>query len=373
MSCGPIPSNSFELNSYLQTTEAVKVADEIEPDFPSPQDDADATRITPPPKPRDDAKKHYVYGGILVLAIGVAAGYALWQDLVGKRDIQVTAPSAEKYEPGRRFRDCETCPELVVVPPGSFTRGSPDSEKGRHASEGPRQMTRIGYPLAVGSYEVTFDEFGQFVKESGHRSSGCTIYEGDWLNKKESGWNNPGFEQTGRHPATCIAWSDAQAYIKWLSGKTNQAYRLLTSSEWEYIARSGIQASRFWGDETDKACVYGNVADSSAEDKYNGWKVHNCTDNFVHTAPAGSFEPNRFSVYDVLGNVFEWVEDCWNENYQGAPADGTAWTSGDCDQRVLRGGSWFSRPGFVRLAFRNRFSTDYRSSTFGFRVARVLE
>ncbi len=356
-----------------QAPAAEDVAGEIRPDSPPLQEDPNATRISPPPQPRSGGNKAYIFGGILILVIAIAAGYPVWQSIIEKRDLDVTAPSTVKYEPGQRLRDCETCPELVVIPPGNFTRGSPDSEKERQTSEGPQQIVGIGYPLAVGRYEVTFDEFGEFIGETGYQSSGCTIYEGDWLGKKESSWTNPGFKQTGRHPATCIAWSDAQAYIKWLSGKTSHTYRLLSSSEWEYIARSGIQTSRSWGDDADRACRYANVADSIAEEKYKGWKVHNCKDNFVYTAPVGSFEPNNLAVYDMLGNVFEWVEDCWNKDYQGAPTDGTSWTSGDCDQRVLRGGSWFSMPRFVRLAFRNRFSPDYRSSTFGFRVARVLE
>ena len=390
-----------------QAPATVVIAGKIKPDSVPLQEDTDATRITPPPTLKGGGNKAYIFGGILIFVIAIAAGYPVWQSIIEKRDVDATAPSAageesalsreteqadttaekesplareteqsdsaDNYEPGQRLRDCETCPELVVVPPGSFTRGSPDSEKERQISEGPQQIAEIGYPLAIGRYEVTLDEFEEFNKETGYRSSGCTIYEGDWLDKKESSWNNPGFKQTGRHPATCIAWSDAQAYIKWLSDKTNRTYRLLSSSEWEYIARSGIQTSRSWGDDADKACSYANVADSFAEEKYKGWKVHNCKDNFVYTAPVGSFEPNNFAVYDMLGNVFEWVEDCWNKDYQGAPTDGTSWSSGDCDQRVLRGGSWFSRPRFVRLAFRNRFSPDYRSSTFGFRVARVLE
>ena len=365
-------------------------AREIKSDSPPPQEITDATRITPPPKSHGGGNKAYLFGGILILVVALAAGYSVWQSVTEKRDGDVAAPAAggkesplpqdtepaaisDKYEPGQRLKDCEICPELVIVPPGRFTRGSPDSEKERQTSEGPQQVVEIGYPLAVGMYEVTLDEFEAFAKETGHRSAGCTIYEGDWLEKKESSWSNPGFEQTGRHPATCISWRDTQAYTKWLSDKTNHTYRLLSSSEWEYIARSGIQAARSWGDDADKACSYANVADSLAEKKYRGWKVHNCKDNFVYTAPVGSFEPNNTEVYDMLGNVFEWVEDCWNEDYRGAPTDGTSWTSGDCNQRVLRGGSWFSRPRFVRLAFRNRFSPDYHSSTFGFRVARVLE
>ena len=136
-------------------------------------------------------------------------------------------------------------------------------------------------------------------------------------------------------------------------------------------ARARLDSSRFW-DDLNSACYSANVADLASEQRYKGWEIHDCWDDHVHTAPVGTFKANDYGLYDMLGNVFEWVQDCWNDNYLWAPTDGSPWTEGDCKHRVLRGGSWFSMPRYVRLAFRNRYDADYRSGSFGFRVARVL-
>jgi len=274
--------------------------------------------------------------------------------------------------PGSTFMDCETCPRMVVIPSGSFMQGSPVTEIDREQNEGPQHAVNIPYSLAVGQFEVTRGEFARFVSESGYESSGCWIYDGTWSIKNGHNWLSPGFPQEDNHPVTCVSWEDAKAYVGWLNEKTGKNYRLLSSSEWEYVARSGTESSRSWGDDAVSACQSANVADLSTEKLYPGWDVFSCSDGYNYTAPAGSFLPNGFGVYDMLGNVFEWVDDCWNDGYHGAPNDGSAWTSGDCTYRMLRGGSWFSEPKFVRSAFRNRFEPDYRSSTFGFRVARTV-
>lgn len=278
----------------------------------------------------------------------------------------------ERLKPGDAFQDCASCPRLVVVPPGSFIQGSPQDELEREASEDPPHLVRIENPLAVGQHEVTRAEFARFVEETGHESSGCWVYDEQWQNKANLSWKRPGYVQDDRHPVTCVSWNDTQAYVRWLSGKTNRRYRLLSASEWEYVARAEGQAARTWGDDPASACASANVADTSAEQRYAGWDVHGCDDGYVYTARVGSFQANEFGTYDMLGNVFEWVEDCWNGSYVGAPADGSAWIQGDCSRRVLRGGSWYSMPKYVRLAFRNRFDPDYRSASFGFRVAREV-
>ena len=280
--------------------------------------------------------------------------------------------ASDRYRPGESIRDCDFCPELVVIPAGSATIGSPVVGSSREPGERPQHRVTLDYMLAVGRYEVTREEFRQFTEDTGYRAEGCKIYAQNWQDSANSSWLDPGYEQQDSHPATCISWNDAKAYVRWLSKKTKHPYRLPSSAEWEYVARAGTAGSRYWGDDNNRACRYGNVADGTAEKIYNGWQVHPCDDQFVHTAPVGSFRPNEFGVYDVLGNAFEWVEDCWNGNYENAPANGDPWTSGDCTQRVLRGGSWYSMPEYVRSAFRNRFDSNERSSTFGFRVARYL-
>ncbi len=230
----------------------------------------------------------------------------------------------------------------------------------------------ISYTLEAGRYEVTRSQFARFVEETGYKAPGCNSYDGKWVMQPDRNWQNPGFPQEENHPVTCVSWNDARTYTQWLSDRTGQEYRLLSSSEWEYLARAGTETLRFWGDEPDDACNYANVADQRAAKQYNGWQVHNCTDQFVHTAPTGSFQANGLDVYDMAGNVFEWVADCWNKDYQDAPVDGASRTTGNCRLRELRGGSWYSQPRFVRSGFRNRFAPDFRGNTFGFRVARTV-
>ncbi|MEN8168328.1 MAG: SUMF1/EgtB/PvdO family nonheme iron enzyme [Pseudomonadota bacterium] len=284
-----------------------------------------------------------------------------------------TPPGLERFKSGETFKDCATCPEMVMIPAGAFMQGSPPTESEREQNEGPQRHVRIDYPLAVGRHEITKDQFAQFVNDTDFQAQGCWGYDGQWERSDSMNWAAPGFDQNDDHPVTCVSWNDTQAYVRWLSDKTRKNYRLLSASEWEYTARSRSEHSRTWGDDTPSACDSANVADLSSEQHFDGWDVHNCRDNYVHTAPVGSFKPNDFGLYDVLGNVFEWVQDCWNDNNLWAPADGSPQLEGDCEHRELRGGSWFSMPRYVRLAFRNRFKSDYRSASFGFRVARVLD
>ena len=158
----------------------------------------------------------------------------------------------------------------------------------------------------------------------------------------------------------CVSWKDAKAYVDWLSGKTGKGYRLLSEAEWEYVARGGTRTSRYWGAGEGGQCEYANGAAS-------------CRDRSVYTAEVGSYRANGFGLHDVLGNVWEWVEDCWHEDYTGAPVDGSAWTSGgECGYRVLRGGSWVAKPRNLRSAIRIRNSTGNRVNFLGFRIARTL-
>jgi len=287
--------------------------------------------------------------------------------------LETKLTEADRLVPGETFMDCQWCPKMVVVPTGSFMQGSPEPEGGRLNSESPRHLVTIDYPLAIGQTEVTVEDFGKFVMDTGYEQSGCWIYKDEWTKTDDAGWTNPGFHQDKTHPVSCVSWADAQEYVRWLSKSTNKNYRLPSASEWEYINRARSEQSRPWGGSLASACQAANVADISAEQQYAGWNIHPCDDGYVHTAPVNSFRPNEFGVYDAMGNVFEWVEDCWNKNYQKAPTDGTAWKDGNCNKRVLRGGSWFSQPDSVRSAFRNHFDENFRSSSFGFRIARRIE
>ena len=279
-------------------------------------------------------------------------------------------------EPGRRFRDCDGtwCPEMVVVPAGSYMMGSPESEAGRNDDEGPQHRVRIAKPFAVGVMEVTRGEFARFVHDTGHSTgNACVTYEGgEWEQRSGRSWRNPGFNQTDGHPVVCVSWEDAQAYVKWLSRETGERYRLLSEAQWEYVARVGTRTSRYWGDGETRQCAHANGADRALKRRYGDWKwtVASCDDGRIHTAPVGSYRANGYGLHDVLGNGWEWVEDCWHDGYGGAPGDGRAWTvGGDCSRRVLRGGSWIIRPQGLRSAYRVRRTAGNRFSVAGFRVA----
>ena len=272
-------------------------------------------------------------------------------------------PVGEDRRVGDRFRDCDGtwCPEMVVVPAGEYRMGSPSGEAGRDDDEGPRHRVRIAKPLAVGVYEVTRRQFAEFVEATDHNAGNrCRTYEGgSWDWRESLSWRNPGFDQTDGHPVVCVSWEDAQAYVDWLREKTGEAYRLLSESEWEYVARAGTQTRYEWGDEVGSERANCDGCGSRWDNR--------------QTAPVGQFEANRFGLHDVHGNVWEWVEDCWNGSYAGAPADGSAWRSGNCDRRVLRGGSWYDGPRYLRAAVRNRNDAGYRNYFIGFRIARTLD
>lgn len=262
------------------------------------------------------------------------------------------APSAS---PTTGLQDCPECPEMVVVPAGQFVMGAPAGEEGRYENEGPAHAVTIAKPFAVGKYEVTFREWEACIA-----GRGCQQI-------KDEGWGRD------RRPVINVSFEQALGYTEWLSEKTGKKYRLLSEAEWEYAARSGSDKSRFWGSAPDRACLYANVYDLTSKAKNNfNWANFECDDGYANTAPVGSFKPNAFGLYDMLGNVWEWVEDCYNKTYADAPKDGHAWLTGDCSQRMYRGGSWDDYLRFVRSARRERNSPSDRSPNLGFRVAKTL-
>ena len=261
--------------------------------------------------------------------------------------------------PGASFRDCDVCPEMVVVPPGSFAMGSPADEKDRLDDEGPARVVTISRPFAVGKFEVSFQEWSACVKGGGCKNGDGKRWDSD------------------AHPVNQISWDSAVAYADWLGEKTGKRYRLLTEAEWEYVARAGTETSRYWGNSDGRACEFANVINKATKDKYdkkNNGILFDCDDGFIETSPPGKFKPNGFGLYDMLGNVWEWVQDCYSENgFREAPTDGSAhvWQQG-CDKRVVRGGSWDDGPRFVRSASRYRGAPSTRYFILGFRVARTL-
>lgn len=291
--------------------------------------------------------------------------------------------AAKDMYPGKVFRDCGDCPEMVVIPAGNFMMGSPASETGRFDNEGPVHSVSVK-SFALSKTEVTVGEFRTFTQRSGYRTSaeqdssrGCRAWDAsdgkfDWRAGKD--WKNPGFSQSEREPVVCVSWDDAQAYVKWVNQQQRATYRLPSEAEWEYAARAGSSAARPWGDDPDQACRYANVADQSKSPTGQFWpNGHKCNDGYWFTAPVPSFTPNSFGLHDMIGNAWEWTQDCWNSNYNGAPSDGSAWTTGECSVgRVARGGSWVNFPQFARSAFRNGVTSTYRNGSYGFRLARTL-
>ena len=274
---------------------------------------------------------------------------------------------------GSRFRDCPECPEMAVVPAGSFLMGSPDTEVGRLSHEGPVHRVTIRSPFAVGVHEVTFAEWDACAS-----SGGC-----QGLRPSDNGWGR------GQRPVINVSWDDAKSYVQWLSSRTSERYRLLSESEWEYMARAETRTARWWGEGESVQCSHANGTDAElppdcigilgefiqcgrdAASEGFSWMV-GCSDGHSHTASVGSFRANAWGLYDVLGNVFEWTEDCWNGNRRSGPSDGSAYEHGDCNLRVLRGGAWGSKPRYLRSASRSRSTTSERNSDVGFRVARTL-
>ena len=284
--------------------------------------------------------------------------------------IAITAPTARQ---GEIFRDCPSCPEMVVVPAGKFTMGSPTEDNG-HQNEGPQHEVTLAQVFAAGRSEVTRGQYRAFLRASGRQpSGGCYFLDGQEVKLDPSkNWENPGYPQTDEHPVVCVSYEDGQHYVEWLSKETKQSYRLMSESEWEYAARAGTTTSRYWGNGEKEACRHANAVDRTTKKKYNWLFTFNCNDGYAETAPVGTFKANGFGLQDMLGNVWEWVEDCYNKTYDGAPRDGSAWVAGNCSARMIRGGGWGIFPLVVSSAGRNGIRTGIRLYSLGFRIARTL-
>lgn len=265
-------------------------------------------------------------------------------------------------------------PEMIVVPAGEYSMGSPATEYNHQSYEAPLHRVRIAYSFAVGKYPITVGEFARFVADSGYDAGdSCFTSEGGQQPRSGRSWRQPSFPQTNDHPAVCLNWNDAQAYVDWLAKKTGHKYRLLSEAEYEYVNRAGSQASYWWGEDQAAACLYANGADLDALTHFPQMRANTaCHDGYVFTSPVGSFKPNPFGLYDITGNAWSWLADCWNETYVGAPTDGSADMRGDCGQRTLRRGSWSARVTILRSAQRIRYDVGMRVDDHGLRVARTF-
>jgi formylglycine-generating enzyme required for sulfatase activity len=293
----------------------------------------------------------------------------------------LTADQERALKRGDTFRECLDCPEMIVVPAGGFTMGSPrvedgDSLDGR-SSELPQHVVWFTHPFAAGKLHVTVDQYAAFAHETRYEKS------------RPCNWSDPapGFKQDGSHPVVCVDWEDAHAYVAWLAAKTHgKPYRLLSEAEWEYAARGRTEPGAYtrfsFGDDPKELCKYGHFNDDSVS----------CDHGYANTAPAGRYQPNNFGLYDMFGNAYQWTEDCWHSDYNPAkdgstaPMDGSAWTTTTgCEtgprvwtgtrweyviSHVIRGGFYGGRPENLRAAARGAFAAE--SSVIGFRVARTL-
>jgi len=271
--------------------------------------------------------------------------------------LSLSSTAAEKKEPGTVFRDCEHCPDMVVLPAGSFMMGTPDDELGRQPDEGPVHKVTFAKPFAISRYQVTAEELDAYIAQTG-----VVIKSGDERPGRWCEVSKPSYPQGPRQPAVCIDWFEVQAYTQWLSKKTGKHYRMVSEAEREYAARAGsIGPFPFPFDKegeyqiTEHANTYGP------------------RDGYSYSAPVGSYPPNAFGVYDMHGNVYEWVADCWHADYVGAPADGSAWLDGEhCETAHMRGNDWGEAPIFSRSGNRNDRPKTIRGDFLGFRVAREL-
>jgi formylglycine-generating enzyme required for sulfatase activity len=294
-----------------------------------------------------------------------------------------------QQKPGESFRDCPDCPEMVVIPAGTYTLGSPDDEPGRLPIEGPTKRVSVAQ-FAAGKFPVTRGQWSAFVAATKRETkTGCA-----WTGRSRAtpdpagSWSDLGFPQDDNHPVVCVSWPDAQDYVQWLSRRTGQKYRLLTESEWEYAARAGTTTAYPWG--------------STASHEHANYGAEKCCspavagrDTWEGTAPVDGFPPNAFGVH-MHGNVLQWVQDCFAASYADLPTDGSAYETDitlnlsggpaplarltgtqSCSKRMTRGSNWNDPPTMVRSAFRNfgppfgATLQDYRSGGIGFRVART--
>ena len=317
-------------------------------------------------KSRQFAHRRKLLAGSVIglLVLGVVAGLAAWVEhdnltafwryhtairpyMVSQvRPHVLTAAAEQALKPAESFKECAAdCPEMVVVPAGAFTMGSASVEKGRQTNEGPPHQVTIAKAFAVSKYELTFADWDACAT---HGDCDPRIYD--------SGYGR------GRQPVINVTWEDAQRYAAWLSRMTGKTYRLLSEAEYEYATRAGTQTAYPWG---------GDI-------KLDGKVMANCSEcgsqwDTKRTAAVGSFPPNAFGLYDVVGNVYEWTEDCSHSNYDNALADGSAWIeSGNCSRRAVRGGAWDSHADRVRSAARGSFTIGSRYNNLSFRVARTL-
>jgi len=298
---------------------------------------------------------------------------------------QVLSQSQERtLLPKDTFKECDLCPEMVVVPAGVLSIRSEQRKMIGNKTERRQQDLIIRRPFALGKFEVTVEQFGAFIRETGYDTGAtCFTYEdGKYEERTGRSWRNPGYPQHGSYPAACMNFDDAEAYVDWLSRKTGRAYRLPSEAEWNYTATSGAGLGMgqhyVFGNTANAMCAYAYWDDESTEHTDPKRKhlerqlVSACSDGNSYATPSGTYAANGFGLFDMNGNVWEWIEDCYNGSYHSPLLNGAANLSGDCSKRGVRGGSWNNIPWRFRAGNSGWSPASYRSKYFGFRVARAL-
>jgi len=274
------------------------------------------------------------------------------------------------------------CPEMVVAPAGDFVLGSPGEEPGRARDEGPQRRVRIDYRIAVSRFEVTRAEYLAFVAATGHPIGGNCITDrvqrGNWVADAATDLLDPGYRQGDDHPVVCVNLHDAETYIAWLNRQTAGGYRLLTEAEWEYVARAGSTTAYPWGPDVDAGCPFMNGTDRTFRARYPepailpAGESAQCDDSALRTAPVGSYLPNGFGLYDMIGNVATWTADCSTADYSGMGSNGVP-AAGECARRMVRGGSFGTYARQLRSAERIRYAPEVRDDSIGIRVAKTID
>jgi formylglycine-generating enzyme len=305
----------------------------------------------------------------------------------GLLSLTVALASCTATRPGQGERDCAHCPEMALVPAGVAIIGAATDDRFRSPDETPERKFRIREPFAISRYEVTRAQYAAFVRATGRAVEGECLsdrsHRGNWVMEPGMSFRDPGFPQGDDHPVACVSWDDAQAYVAWLNTQTDGGYRLPSEVEWEYVARGGaLQNFAYpWGADSAQGCMAANGFDQTTVAAYqgvdtSGHKVFDplsCTDGWLNTAPIGSLAPNGFGVYDIIGNVSEWIEDCHSTSHDAISESGAPpRVDGACPRRIAKGGSWGTLAHNLRIADRFPYPASHRDDSIGIRVVKTL-
>ena len=219
---------------------------------------------------------------------------------------------------------------------------------------------------------VTIEQYARLRHPSDeNNNNGCEYFDSGWKYSKRLNWQNPGYKQNKQHPVVCVSWIDVQDYINRLNSLSKHQFRLPSEAEWEYATRANSKSRYYWGSDSEGLCHHANASDIQTLKRFPSFVSNQCDDGYLETAPVKSFIANPNGLFDVYGNVWEWMQDCWNSSYLNAPSDGTAWLTGECSRRIFRGGGWGDNPKFARSSLRNRADSDSRKDEIGFRLVMI--